>query len=277
MIQAKISLILLFLSTAAIWTVQPLPAQATAIDDGIKAYGEKKYQIAIAKFQMAVKADQKNSQALYYLAAAHQASGNMEKAIPNYKDLVLKFPNSSEAKLAEQQLGPRFYLSRISMRAQEIKSKLEKEEHKKNINVVALVSRSYAQDRWYPNANVINRECDFVADYSFQDNARNGQKRNEREWVRCNIQFGNGHDQQPDLGVNMCGGDASSILDLGQVKFGDLKVPVQMPGAGEDTHAIKGHLYIIRVKNDEYKGWTKMQVLDMKANDWIIIRYENFH
>lgn len=79
------------------WALLLLQADPTA--DGLKALEAKDYPAAVAAFEKALAADEKDYAALFHLGLAHSLLNNAEKAIDYYKQTLALKPDLYEAQM----------------------------------------------------------------------------------------------------------------------------------------------------------------------------------
>lgn len=134
----------------------------------------------------------------------------------------------------------------------------------KDVRAAALISRAHA-------GTLDDKRAYTVATYSFEHATRDDLPRTRSDW---DLEYGNGRGDRID--VRMVTDDLSLIWDLGAVDFDLLKLPKQVPQGRTSCEAVKGHVYVIHTEDTETDLWTKMQVLALESQRWIIFRWETF-
>ncbi len=156
-------------------------------------------------------------------------------------------------------------LKRLDGRAAELAKELG-QGRTKAVNVAALVSRTYALKLDKARAYV-------VATYSFEHATRDDVDNVVRnDW---DLLYGNG--QGDPFTVCTVTDDTSRIWDLGEADFDEFKpggVAQNVGKGGEDAVARKNHLYILHTVDRETNLWAKFQVLEVAADQSVILRWE---
>ena len=80
--------------------VGPVVAK-TYYNTGYEAFRTEEYDTAIENLEKAFKYDPSNGEALYNLAQAYNRSGDTDKAVETYKQVIELFPDTEKARKSE--------------------------------------------------------------------------------------------------------------------------------------------------------------------------------
>jgi hypothetical protein len=105
-----------------------------------------------------------------------------------------------------------------------------------------------------------------LATYSFEFETRDDAKRTLNDWDFLLA--------AKRLRVRTVTDDRSEIWDLGETDFDKPKTDRLAEGKPLEWPARKGSLYLIRTDDSNSHFWTKLQILEQRAGQWILFRWE---